>query len=253
MTYRLGIQLYSVKEAAEADLLDTIRRVGKMGYDGVEFAGFFGHAVSDIRRVMREAGVQAAGSHVPYDQLKSSRLMEILDDHRELGCSLVICPYLEEHQRRKASDYRLVAAELNRIGEACNQAGITFGYHHHDFELADQGGITGLEILMEETHPQWVKLELDVFWAVYMGRSPLQLLEKYGNRITAIHMKDLTQMEGQKISTEIGRGEIDPAEIVEAAQSLAIPWVIVEQEHFEQDPMMAAQENARRMRPLMSR
>ncbi|PTX60305.1 sugar phosphate isomerase/epimerase [Melghirimyces profundicolus] len=245
---RIGLQLYSVKEAAQADLLGTVEKVAEMGYDGVEFAGFFGHGAREIRRVLEDTGLKTAGSHLPLDQLLPDRLEKTMDFHEELGCPLLVCPWLPE-ELRSPEGFREVAGILDRAGEICAKRGLELAYHNHDFEFDPPEGPNGFGILFD--HTTRVKMELDCYWAVDAGLDPGDLIRKDSGRYAALHIKDLKRTSDGNISTEIGDGEIDNGTLVELAEKEGIPWVIAEQEHFRGDPMESAAVNARVLKALV--
>lgn len=239
---RVGLQLYSIKEAAEKDFLGTIRRAAALGYEGVQFAGFFNHPAEEVRKTMDESGIEAAGAHVQITDLKD-RLEETLAYHETIGNRLLICPFLPEELRSSREDYIAIAEQLDEIGKKVRAAGFTLAYHNHNFEFEKYDGKTGFAYLYEQTAEENMKMELDCYWAKYAGHDPLQIIQQYAGRVVSLHIKDVTEKEGKTVSTEIGTGVLDLDGIIEAGVRNKVDWFIVEQEDFEQDPFLSVEQN----------
>lgn len=248
---KLGLQMYSIKEAAEKDLLGTLEKVANMGYHGAQFAGFFNHSAKEVKNKMDQLGLQAAGAHVPIEELQTD-LDGLLTYHETIGNRLLICPYLPENMRTTADDYKRTAEIFNRVGEKVAQSGFRFGYHNHAFEFESFDGKTGFDLLYENTDPQYVKMELDCFWAEHANNSPIDLIGKYADRIVSLHIKDLKMEQNQPISTEIGNGTIDNATLIDAGYKYKVDWLVVEQEDFTKDPLDSAIQNAKTMQSMLA-
>lgn len=240
----LGLQLYSVKEAAEKDLLGVLEQVAEMGYKGVQFAGFFSHSATEVEAKMDEVGLKAAGAHVQLSEFQDN-FDELIAYHKEIDNKILICPFLPEEMRTTADDYKRTAKLFNEIGQKVKDAGFSFGYHNHAFEFDLFDGKTGFDILYENTDPELVKMELDCFWAVHAGQTPDKIMKQYSNRLFSLHLKDLIIEDGEPISTEIGNGVINVVELIEDGKSWNVDWFIVEQEDFKGDPLESAKQNAK--------
>ncbi|ASN04603.1 sugar phosphate isomerase/epimerase family protein [Virgibacillus necropolis] len=239
----IGLQLYSVRTMAEQGFLGTVRKVADMGYDAVQFAGFFETPADQVKNVLDEKGICVAGSHTPLDLLKGDKLKEAILYNQEIDNDLIICPYLPEEKRNSVESYKRTAEELNKIGQICKENGMIFGYHNHNFEFKNFDGITGFDLLFGNTDPDLVKIELDCFWAVHAGYDAKTIIEKYGDRVVSLHIKDMTEVSGEKKSVEIGSGMLDMNDLLSVAKSQHVDWLVVEQEDFDQDPMASAKIN----------
>lgn len=246
---KIGLQLYSVRDKTGEDFLGTLREVGKMGYDGVQFAGFFETPAIQVKKTMDEVALRSAGTHMGIDTLLGDQLNETLAYNKAIGSDLVICPWLPEEMRTDADAYRRTAETLNAVGEKCQQEGFVFGYHNHDFEFQKlNDGKRGFDILFDNTDPNLVKMELDCYWVTYAGYDPLKIIEKYRDRCVSLHMKDMKRKEGKKVSTEIGNGELDISRLLEAGNQYGVQWFTVEQEDFENDSLVSAEINLRNLK-----
>ena len=247
---KLGLQLYSIKEAAEADFLGTLEKVAGMGYEGVQFAGFFGFSAREVKAKMDELGLQAAGAHIAIEELQGD-IDEVIAYHKTIGNHLLICPWLDEHMRTTAEDYAETAKIFNEVGEKLAKEGFAFGYHNHAFEFETFDGKSGFDILYDNTDDKFVKMELDCFWAANAGHNPVDIIKNNADRCVSLHIKDLKMVEGNPVSTELGTGTIDIAALVKAGNDYEVDWLVVEQEDFTGDPVDSAAENAKALQSII--
>jgi len=248
---KIGLQLYSVRDKTSEDFLGTIRNVAEMGYEGVQFAGFFGTPASELKSVMDQSGIASAGSHMGYEKLLGDQLEETLVYNREIDNDLIICPSLPEELKGSVDAFKKAAESLNEIGKKCHNQGFTFGYHNHNFEFEDLGGVRGFDILFENTDPELVKMELDCYWVTHGGYDPRQIIENYHNRCVSLHIKDMKRVNGEKTSTEVGNGELDIKELLQIGEQNEVKWFTVEQEDYERDSLESAQINVQNMKKLI--
>ena len=211
---RIGLQLYTVRTLMEQDVPRTLERVAEIGYREVEFAGYYHYTPQELRQMLDNLGLSAPGTHVPYQALEED-LEATLETARVLGHRYVVVPWLPPEQRRTLDDYRRWAERFNRWGEACRAAGVQFAYHNHDFEFTATDGQVPYEVLLAETDPELVKMELDLYWITYAGRDPLTYLSQHPERFPLCHVKDMT---ADRQMTDVGQGTIDFAKIFAQAQ-----------------------------------
>lgn len=229
---KIGLQLYSIKELTEKDFIGSLEKVAKIGYQGVEFAGFFDTPASELKKVLDDLGIVPCGSHTGINALEEE-LNRVIDYNLEIGNQYVICPGLPEHMRNSYDAYMRLADKFNDIGRKCKEQGIQFAYHNHDFEFEKYNGEYGLDILLSNTDPDLVHMELDTFWVEYAGLKSVDFMRKYPKQHSSlIHIKDMKSLD-EKISTEVGNGIMDFVEILNLAKELGTKWYIVEQEEFE--------------------
>lgn len=248
---KIGLQLYSVRDKTSEDFLGTVRKVGEMGYDGVQFAGFFNTSSEELKKTMDEVGLVSAGSHMGLDTLLGDELEKTLTYNREIGNDLIICPSLPGEFQQSADTYKKAAEQLNAIGETCKKHGFTFGYHNHNFEFKDLGGQRGFDVLFENTDPDLVKVELDCYWVTHGGDDPRKIIETYKERVVSLHIKDMKHVDGEKVSTEVGNGELDIEGLLQVGDRYGVRWFTVEQEDFDKDSLESAAINVRHLKQLV--
>jgi sugar phosphate isomerase/epimerase len=246
---QIGLQLYTLKEEAQKDFLGTLRRVAEMGYDGVEFAGYFDTPAGELRRVLVDLDLQVAGTHVGMSQLKNN-LAQVIEYSQMIHCPAVICPAFADVDRQAEATYHLMADLFNRIGDQCRANGLRFLYHLHGYEFETYDGRYGLDILLDETEPANLGLELDTYWVEAAGLDAVESLQKYGPRCGAIHFKDMNTHQARR-DTEIGEGVLDVPALLQAAQAFAIDWFVVEQEQFDRSPFESVAISLHNLRRLM--
>ncbi|MED5018663.1 sugar phosphate isomerase/epimerase [Paenibacillus chibensis] len=227
----IALQLYSIKELTSTDFLGTLKKVADIGYDGVEFAGYFGTSAADLRQALDAYGLKAAGSHIGISDLML-QLEQTIEYSLAIGSPYIICPGLPEEMRESADSYRRTAERLDRIGERCKEQGIRFGYHNHGVEFQKFDGLTGLEWLANHTHRDHLFLELDTYWAEHAGFRSVDWIEQFKDRCRILHIKDMKSREDVR-NTEIGSGIMDFAAITEAGKRYGVEWYTVEQEEYD--------------------
>lgn len=227
----IGLQLYTVRDEMERDFEGTLARVAEIGYNEVEFAGYFGRSPQRVRSALDAAGLRAPSAHVPLELLREG-WDAALDAARTMGHRYLVMPWLEPEERRSLEQYRKLAALFERAGEAAQRAGIRFAYHNHDFEFVPLDGMIPYDVLLAQTDPSLVRLELDLYWTYKADADPFAYFTRYPGRFPLVHVKDMADTPDRGI-TEVGSGVIDFAAIVQRARQAGIEHWFVEHDHPE--------------------
>lgn len=228
---RIGAQLYTVRDLMAEDFEGTIERVAEIGYDEVEFAGYFDHTPEEVRAVIDRVGITAPAVHVGIDMLRSD-LASVLDAAVTVGHEFVVCPYLAENERT-LDHYRRHADFFNEVGETCRAAGVQLAYHNHEFEFIETDGVIPYEFLLDETDPELVAMELDLYWVEKAGHDALAWFASYPGRFPLCHVKDMAENEDM---TVVGSGTIDFAATFAANEEAGLRHWFVEHD-FPSDSM----------------
>ena len=189
---RLGLQLYTVREAMDTDFEGAIAKVAAIGYKEVEFAGYFGHSAKDVRAILDKNGLASPSVHVDYATVEMM-WPQALEIAHTIGQNYIICPWIGEIQRAEPGGWERAAELFNRAGEASKKAGIQFGYHNHSFEFEPAeslGRKLPYDFLLAETDPKLVAMEMDLCWISVAGKDPLAYFEKHPGRFPLVHVKD---------------------------------------------------------------
>ena len=221
---RIGVQLYTVRGLMAEDFAGTLEAVAEVGYDEVEFAGYFDHDPSEVRVLLDRVGLAAPAAHLP-KAVFAERLEEVIVAAEVIGHRYLVLPWLAPDERQTIAQYEDLASFANRIGATCRDAGLAFGYHNHDFELEPIGGKVPLDLLLEETDPELVTFELDLYWVTKGGGDPLDYIDRYPGRFRLCHVKDMAP-DGTMV--DVGSGAIDFAAIFAAAETAGLEHYFVE-------------------------
>ena len=185
----IAYQIYSARKEAEQDLLSVLRQLKALGYDGVEFAGFYGHSAQDVRAMLEECGLRAVSSHVALKLIEAD-MQGVIDYHKAIGCDYIAVPYLSTEQRPGTPAFAGVLRTIYQFGCLCRDNGIQLLYHNHDFEFVSFSGMYALDFLYAAMPEDVLKTEIDVCWVKYAGEDPAAYLRKYAGRAPVVHLKD---------------------------------------------------------------
>jgi sugar phosphate isomerase/epimerase len=204
---RIGLQLYTVRGLMKADLPGTLAKVAAIGYKEVEFHDYFGRTPAQIREVLRRNGLDSPSTHVPFESLESG-WEKTLDTVKAVGHKWVVIPSTPEERRRTLDDWKRNAALFNRAANQARSVGLRFAYHNHDVELRKLGDTRPLDVLLAGTDPSLVDFEMDLYWVVFGGGSPLDFFNRYPKRFPLLHVKDSAGPPNNRM-VDVGKGKID--------------------------------------------
>jgi sugar phosphate isomerase/epimerase len=256
----LGIQLYSVRDQLPTDYEGTLKQIAALGYREVEAAGFFNHSASEVKQAMQQAGLHCVSAHYSYNDL-NGHVDEIVEFMKVIGSRYIICSYPGHHGGQGPTftldEWRWNAGEFNKFGKQISGAGLKFGYHNHTMEFQKENGVVPYDELMRLTDPAYVTMEMDLGWVTVGGGNPIELLRRYGNRISMLHVKDFKPfkvpqtIEDPPTATALGQGSIDYRPIFAAAAKTGhIKHCFVEQEEYNMPVMQELKIDAEYMRKL---
>jgi sugar phosphate isomerase/epimerase len=233
---RIGIQLYTLRTLMDKDLEGTLAKVADIGYNEVEFAGYFGRTPKQIRALLLSNRLTSPSSHIPLPA-NNDAWSRALDDAREIGHEWAVIPWLDDTMR-KADDWPRHADRFNQLAAKARDAGMRFAYHNHDFEFMKIGDGTGLDVLLSKTDPALVDFEMDLYWVTKAGADPLDLISRYPKRFKLMHAKDATAAP-ERAMAPVGQGTIDFAKIFERERTSGMQHVYVEHDQ-PADPIQSA-------------
>lgn len=225
----LSVQLYSVRERLAADFGRTLAALREIGLTRVEPFGMLEMA-DQLAEGLAATGLTAPTTH---QSLAGVELDGVFETAARLGVGTVIHPYLPADQWLTRDDVQTVAEMLNSAAQAASRYGLRVGYHNHDWELRQQlDGRPVLEVLTDLLEPA-VLLEVDTYWAAVGGQDVPALLQRLGDRVFALHLKDgpLTGVTADQLP--LGSGDLPAAAIVAAAGALEVP--VLEFDHYAGD------------------
>lgn len=229
--FPIAVQPYTVREAMGRDYVGTLEKLAAIGYEGIELGlPPEGMTIAEQKALLDRLNLRVVATHASFDSLDDDfgRLAEYL---QEVGGKYVTVSMRFESKE----DLLRKAARFNRIGETCRAGGATFLYHNHDWEFERFDGEYALDLILRETDPELVKLELDTYWVRKGGEDPAAYLSKLRGRCPLLHVKDMEAGE-ERFFAEIGEGVLDFPAIAEAAAAAGTEWFVVEQDLCRRDP-----------------
>lgn len=242
---KIGVQLYTVRDALPKDFDGTLARVAAIGYQQVEFAGYFNHTPQQVRAALKAAGLDAPSAHIPMDDIRH-RWQQTLDAAHVIGHRYLVCPWIDEGDRKTLDGLKSVCDEFNKAGEAAQKAGIQFAYHNHDWEFTPLDGQLQYDVLLERCDRKLVQFEMDIYWIRHGGADPFTYFKRYPGRFPMIHAKD---MDRQRQMAPVGKGIIDWAAIFRRRREAGIRYVFVEHDDAT-DPFESIRESYTYLRHL---
>ena len=210
---KIGLELYTVRDALDKDFEGTLAQVAKVGYKDVELAGYFAHipefnpSPKRTREILDADGLAAPASHVPYSALSAENWPKVLEVSAILGHAYIVNPSIDREVLKQPDGWKRAAEIFNRVGEESKKVGIQFTYHNHveEFKPLPDGKLP-YDVLLAESDPKLVKMEMDLGWAHVAGIDPLKYFAKYPGRFPLVHVKDFDK---DGTMTEVGSGVVD--------------------------------------------
>ena len=249
--FKVGLQLYSVRDAMEKDMDATLKAVKEMGYDYVEFAGYFGKTAEEVKALLDKYELKAISVHQATDLFEKEGKAAV-DYLNTIGVEYSAIPWYDKNELYNNWDETVKKfAEVSKLLKA---GGIQLMYHNHDFEFVKIDGEYVLDKLYRTLDAETLMPEIDTCWVHYAGVNPAEYVRKYAGRIKVLHLKDfvckklgggpvyaLIDEDGNEIKnaskedngfkfTPVGSGIQDWNEILTAADEAGVEYVIVEQD-----------------------
>jgi sugar phosphate isomerase/epimerase len=242
-TNSLALQLHSLRHEAATDPEGIVRRVPSLGFDSVEIAGICGWSADHWKRVLTETKLRVVGAHIRLETLESEWDAHTTFQHA-IGCSRMVVPSLPKNLQT-VEGFSEVARRLTALGNRAKSEGLALFYHNHAYEFSSMAdGRYGMDILLAETDPALLSLEVDTYWVERGGVNSRDFIQRNAMRIGMIHAKEYCR-DGRDVPA--GQGNVDWKVIVPLARSRGWP-IIVE---YEADNALAAVEaSARYLRAL---
>lgn len=240
---RLAIQIYTVRGAISKNLEKALEKVAASGFKDLEIYGydgtFFGKNRNEFQSILNNTGLKVISSHHQTGVVGNGKgtllnnWEKSVEDLNFIGSKYMVCSYLVPEERT-TKNYRKLPELLNKSAKITDQSRLQFAYHNHDFEFEKLDGKQLIyDFLLENTSPDLVKMELDLYWITKAGFDPLDYFEKYPKRFPLWHVKDMQK--NTKSFAEVGNGTIDFKRIFEAREKAGLKYWFVEQDSSDKD------------------
>lgn len=225
----IALQMYTLRNSGTLEQQFAIAQ--RAGFHAVELVGDQGVSAGEMKRLLSQYRLKAIADHVQLDDLQNDPAA-IIAFNKAIGNKTLVMPWLKLEVRPDSAEaWQQLGKTLDTLGKQLNAQGMTLAFHNHNFEMKKYDGKTALDILMESTQPENLKLELDVAWASRGGQDPAAILSKYKGRIFAIHAKDNASIgvrDDEMNFAPAGEGLLAWNEVLPAAKAAGTQWYIVE-------------------------
>lgn len=248
----IGLQLWTVRNQLEKDFAGTIKKLAEQGYYQIETMDF--EQAVKAAPIAKEVGLKILSTHIKSAFFTGRwdlrgvdtpiSFDQFIEDAHNLGLKHLIVGYLFDEER-SLDDYKKLIESFNREGEKVTKAGMTLGYHNHNFEFAEVDGVVPYDLMIKDIEPKNAQFELDVFWSSISGVEPVGLMKKMKGKIRLLHLKDKKKGLADTVDIskvpedafkELGNGEVNIKAVVEAAEATGVEYCYVEQDQSA-DPL----------------
>jgi len=243
-SFGVGLQLYTIRDAMDADVPGSLKKVSDLGYKYLELANysggkFYNYAPAEFGKMVKDLDMEVLSSHTQVEAagitLDNAKIMA--DAHAELGVKYCVQPWVEEVDRNIES-YKKMIADWNEVGRIMKNVGIQFGYHNHNFEFVNIDGVVPYyDIFMPEMDADLITMEIDLFWVSKAGQDPVEMFNKYPGRFKLFHLKDMYTKEApffeviKEDISAVGAGVIDFKRILAAKEVAGMEHLFVEDDN----------------------
>ena len=234
-----GLQSWTLGDLCRRDLPGTLKKLSAMGYKDIEFAGYYGHTIAEIKSMLADNGLRSTSLHFTSNSGNHGRAQwpKFCNDVAEIGATYATFPMF--HPMLQAGQFGKAVDTLNALAKQADTGGVKFAYHNHNYEFRPQGKEPGYDYILKNTDAALVNMELDCYWMVQAGYDPVQYMNQYPGRFALIHVKD--RLPGFPTSTDlgiaalhttaVGKGSINWVPIFQAAEKAGVKQYYVEQEN----------------------
>lgn len=243
-----GVQLYTFRKEMAADPRGTLELISRLGIKKIETARsdkghYYGLTPSEMKEICENQGMELISGHVQLDD----NWEKTMDEAVESGQEYLICSSLPT-RGQTIDNYRKVAEAFNKAGQACAARDLKFGYHNHEYEFEQDGGKVLYDLLLDETDPTLVHMELDLGWVVAAGKDPMDYFSRYSGRFPLWHLKDMDGKSNH--STEFGKGILDIPAMMQAQEASGVKHIFIEQEEYAKGPLESMKHNMKYLNKL---
>ncbi|MGC8668015.1 MAG: sugar phosphate isomerase/epimerase family protein [Chthonomonadales bacterium] len=247
MAIPIALQLYSVREDCAKDLPGTLAAVAKMGYKGVEWAGYYGRSAKELRKMCDDLGLKTVGTHIGLDTLLGDELEKTVEFNHTLGNKHLIVPGLPAERTKSRQAWLDTAKIFNEIAERLHAFGMLTGYHNHTIEFKPLDGELPWDTFFGNTR-QDVIMQFDTGNAMHGGADPVPFLERYPGRAITVHIKAFSKTNDKAL---IGEDDLPWDRIFHICETTGgTEWYIVEQESYAYPPLECVDRSLQNLRKM---
>ena len=243
--YKVGIQLYTLRDVIFKDTDGTLKQLADLGYQELEAFGYnngmlFGKKAKEFGDYVKSLGMNLSSGHYALGKSEKTKANKgtmlnewerAVTDAKDAGQEFMVLAYLQDDERKTIDDYKWVCEKLNRAGEVCNKNGIRMQYHNHAFEFDKIDNQIPFDLMLKELDPKLVGMEMDLYWATFANVNPVDYFNKYPGRFEQWHLKDMDKTERKK-NADLGNGSIDFKQLLTYAKQAGLKHAYVEHDSY---------------------
>lgn len=246
----IGVQLYSVREDCAKDLPGVLKAIAKMGYTGVEFAGYHGRTAEELKKLLDDNGLKCYGTHIQLETLLGDNLEKTVAFNKTLGNTMLIVPYLAENRRNSKQALVETAKFFTDIAKKLKPHGMTFAYHNHDFEFKPVDGEEPYYTLFDNADRS-VAVQFDIGNALHGGAQAAPYIAKYPGRVLSVHVKDHSATNDKAL---LGEGDVQWSDVMPLLLGKAgTKYFIIEQESYAYPPLECIEKCLRNFEKMLTK
>ena len=256
--YKLGLQLFTVRAPLARDVEGALKQIAAMGYQEAETYGFdpeggryYGVPAKAFAQRLGDHNITTPSGHYDLNRFAGTSVDDLkryvdkcIEGAQALGQSYITWPLVDQ-EFRTIEKFKVIAERLNLAGAQIKKAGLELAYHNHDFEFVDQNGQIGYDVILKDTDPALVQMQMDLYWVARSDSklTPNQWFKRHPGRFVMWHVKDMHKV--SRDYTEVGNGSIDFTRIWPDASLAGLKHFFVEQGgNFTHDPMRSIADSA---------
>lgn len=187
--FNVGLQLYTVRNSMKEDFEGTLKAVSEMGYEYVEFAGYFGKSAEEIKEILDRYGLKCVSVHqgIEFYDEEPEKKVEYL---KTFGVKYSVIPWYEVSRLAGSENWEKTKESFNKVAKLLSENGMKLGYHNHDFEFRKYEDKYLHDYIFEAIPEEMIEPELDTCWVHYAGIDPAEKIREFSGRVTIVHLKD---------------------------------------------------------------
>lgn len=251
-TPKVAVQLYTLRNFLKTpkDIEQTLKKVKKIGYESVQVSGIGPIDPKELKKLIDEEGLSICATHISFDRMKND-LNNVINEHKLWNCKYVGVGSMPESYRVDKDGYKKFAEDASIIARKLADNGLSFIYHNHNFEFRKFDGITGMDILFNESDKEVFNFEIDTYWVQAGGGDPIEWIRKMKGRMDVVHFKDMViNSDKNQVMAEVGEGNLNWRGIIEACREIGAEWCPVEQDVCERDPFESVEISLKNLKKL---
>lgn len=234
----VAAQLYTVRDwmRTPEEIATGLRKIKEIGYSAVQISGIGSIDPSELKDLLEQNQLTACATHVSWERLNQD-LDQLVTEHKLWDCKYVGLGSMPNDYQTDRNGWVRFAKEASEIGKKLLDHDLQFIYHNHAFEFIKFDGVTGLEILLQESDPDAFHFEIDTYWIQIGGANPVTWIRKVADRMKVVHFKDMGNAgKNEPVMAEVGEGNLEWEAIIQACQDIGVEYAAVEQDYCAGNP-----------------